>query len=84
MFETLISGVFGALFRLTAVFYSPTFQDSVAVRLKKADDRYALVLPLNEFSSETQSLLLQGQSDVPANFHVATEWGPVEACETRI
>lgn len=41
------------------------------------DDDYVRVLTLKELPSETRPLLLQGFLDVPANFHVVTEWRPV-------
>jgi type IV secretion/conjugal transfer VirB4 family ATPase len=43
----------------------------------RLDDDYVRVLTLKELPSETRPLLLQGLLDVPANFHVVTEWHPV-------
>jgi type IV secretion/conjugal transfer VirB4 family ATPase len=43
----------------------------------RLDDDYLRVLTLKELPSETRPLLLQGLFDVPANFHVVTEWHPV-------
>jgi type IV secretion system protein VirB4 len=41
------------------------------------DNDYVRVLTLKELPSETRPLLLQGLFDVPANFHIVTEWRPV-------
>jgi type IV secretion system protein VirB4 len=43
----------------------------------RLDDDYVRILTLKELPSETRPLLLQGLFDVPANFHVVTEWHPV-------
>ncbi len=43
----------------------------------RLDDDYVRVLTLKELPSETRPLLLQGLLDVPANFHVVTEWHSV-------
>jgi len=43
----------------------------------RLDDDYVHVLTLKELPSETRPLLLQGFFDVPANFHVVTDWHPV-------
>jgi len=43
----------------------------------RLDDDYLRVLTLKELPSETRPLLLRGLFDVPANFHVVTEWHPV-------
>ncbi|MBB6147323.1 type IV secretion system protein VirB4 [Silvibacterium bohemicum] len=43
----------------------------------RLDDDYVRVLTLKELPSETRPLLLQGLLDVPASFHVVTEWHPV-------
>ncbi|MBT9332010.1 VirB4 family type IV secretion system protein [Paracidobacterium acidisoli] len=43
----------------------------------RLDDDYVRVLTLKELPSETRPLLLHGLFDVPANFHVVTEWHPV-------
>ena len=47
------------------------------------DDYYARVLTMKELPSETRPLLLQGLLDIPANFHVVTEWHPVDNSLTR-
>jgi len=44
----------------------------------RMDDDYVRVLTLKELPGETRPLLLQGLFDVPANFHVVTEWHPVD------
>jgi type IV secretion system protein VirB4 len=44
----------------------------------RVDDAYVRVLTLKELPSETRPLLLQGLFDVPGNFHVVTEWHPVD------
>jgi type IV secretion system protein VirB4 len=44
----------------------------------RLDDDYLNVLTLKELPNETRPLLLQGLFDVPANFHVVTEWHPVD------
>ncbi len=44
----------------------------------RMDDDYLRVLTLKELPSETRPLLLQGLFDIPANFHVVTEWHPVD------
>jgi type IV secretion/conjugal transfer VirB4 family ATPase len=49
----------------------------------RVDDDYVRVLTLKELPSETRPLLLQGLLDVPANFHVVTEWHPVDNAKTR-
>lgn len=43
----------------------------------RMDDDYLRVLTLKELPSETRPLLLNGLLDVPANFHVVTEWHPI-------
>jgi len=43
----------------------------------RLDDDYLRVLTLKELPSETRPMLLQGLFDIPANFHVVTEWHPV-------
>ena len=42
----------------------------------RMDDYFVRVLTLKELPSETRPLLLNGLLDVPANFHVVTEWHP--------
>ncbi len=49
----------------------------------RLDDYYARILTLKELPSETRPLLLQGLLDIPANFHVVTEWHPVDNSRTR-
>jgi type IV secretion/conjugal transfer VirB4 family ATPase len=49
----------------------------------RLDDYYARTLTLKELPGETRPLLLQGLLDVAGNFHVVTEWHPVENSETR-
>jgi len=49
----------------------------------RLDDYYARILTLKELPSETRPLLLQGLLDIPANFHVITEWHPVDNSRTR-
>ncbi|MGA9667764.1 MAG: hypothetical protein WBQ94_01070, partial [Terracidiphilus sp.] len=49
----------------------------------RADDDYVRVLTLKELPSETRPLLLQGLFDIPANFHVVTEWHPVDNAKAR-
>jgi type IV secretion/conjugal transfer VirB4 family ATPase len=47
------------------------------------DDEYARVLTLKELPSETRPLVLKGLFDIPANFHVVTEWHPVDNAKAR-
>jgi len=49
----------------------------------RMDDDYLRVLTLKELPSETRPLLLQGLFDIPANFHVVTEWRPVDNARAR-
>ncbi|MBV8631213.1 MAG: DUF87 domain-containing protein, partial [Silvibacterium sp.] len=49
----------------------------------RIDDDYVRVLTLKELPGETRPLLLQGLFDVPANFHVVTEWHPVDNAKAR-
>jgi type IV secretion system protein VirB4 len=49
----------------------------------RMDDDYVRVLTLKELPGETRPLLLQGLLDVPANFHVVTEWHPVDNAKAR-
>jgi type IV secretion system protein VirB4 len=49
----------------------------------RLDDDYLNVLTLKELPNETRPLLLQGLFDVPANFHVVTEWHPVDNAKAR-
>jgi type IV secretion system protein VirB4 len=41
------------------------------------DDHYLRVLTLKELPGETRPLIFNGLLDIPANFHVVTEWHPV-------
>ncbi|HWR15499.1 MAG TPA: DUF87 domain-containing protein [Terriglobales bacterium] len=49
----------------------------------RLDDYFVRVLTLKEMPSETQPLLLNGLLDIPANFHVVTEWHPVDNADAR-
>ena len=49
----------------------------------RLDDDHLRVLTLKELPSETRPLLLHGLLDVPANFHVVTEWHPVDNARAR-
>jgi type IV secretion/conjugal transfer VirB4 family ATPase len=49
----------------------------------RLDDFYVRVLTLKELPSETRPLLLHGMLDVPANFHLVTEWHPVDNARAR-
>ncbi|MBB6142962.1 type IV secretion system protein VirB4 [Silvibacterium bohemicum] len=49
----------------------------------RVDDNFVRVLTLKEMPGETRPLLLQGLLDVPANFHVVTEWHPVDNAKSR-
>ncbi len=49
----------------------------------RMDDDYLRVLTLKELPSETRPLLLQSLFDVSANFHVVTEWHPVDNARAR-
>ena len=49
----------------------------------RMDDDYFRVLTLKELPHETRPLLLQALFDVPANFHVVTEWHPVDNSRAR-
>jgi type IV secretion/conjugal transfer VirB4 family ATPase len=49
----------------------------------RLDEDYVRVLTLKEMPSETRPLLLQGLLDVPANFHVVTEWHVVDNSKAR-
>jgi type IV secretion system protein VirB4 len=49
----------------------------------RMDDDYVRVLTLKELPSETRSLILNGLLDIPANFHVVTEWHPVDNAKAR-
>ena len=47
------------------------------------DDDYLRVLTLKELPGETRPLILNGLLDIPANFHVVTEWHPVDNAKAR-
>jgi type IV secretory pathway VirB4 component len=49
----------------------------------RVDDDYVRVLTLKELPGETRSLILNGLLDIPANFHVVTEWHPVDNTKAR-
>jgi type IV secretion/conjugal transfer VirB4 family ATPase len=49
----------------------------------RLDDYFVRVLTLKELPSETRPLLLNGLLDVQANFHVISEWRPVDAARSR-
>jgi type IV secretion/conjugal transfer VirB4 family ATPase len=49
----------------------------------RMDDHFVRVLTLKELPSETRPLLLNGLLDVSANFHVVTEWHPVDNARSR-
>jgi type IV secretion system protein VirB4 len=49
----------------------------------RMDDDYVRVLTLKELPSETRPLLLMGLLDISANFHVVTEWHPVDNAKAR-
>lgn len=47
------------------------------------DNHYLRVLTLKELPGETRPLLFQNLLDIPANFHVVTEWHPVSNERSR-
>jgi type IV secretion/conjugal transfer VirB4 family ATPase len=49
----------------------------------RMDDDYLRVLTLKELPAETRPLILNGLLDIPANFHVVTEWHPVDNTKAR-
>ena len=49
----------------------------------RVDDDYVRLLTLKELPSETRPLILNGLLDIPANFHVVTEWHPVDNARAR-
>lgn len=49
----------------------------------RVNDDYVRVLTLKELPSETRPLLLKGLLDIPPNFHVVTEWHPVDNAKAR-
>jgi len=49
----------------------------------RVDDDFVRVLTLKELPGETRPLILNGLLDIPANFHVVTEWHPVDSSKAR-
>jgi len=49
----------------------------------RMDDDYLRVLTMKEMPSTTHPLLLNGLLDIPANFHVVSEWHPVDSAAAR-
>jgi type IV secretion system protein VirB4 len=49
----------------------------------RMDDDYLRVLTLKELPGETRPLILNGLLGIPANFHVVTEWHPVDNARAR-
>jgi len=49
----------------------------------RLDDHHVRVLTLKELPAETRPLGLKGLLDIPANFHVVTEWHPVDQLGAR-
>ena len=49
----------------------------------RMEDDYVRVLTLKELPGETRPLILNGLLDIPANFHVVTEWHPVDNAKAR-
>jgi type IV secretion system protein TrbE len=49
----------------------------------RLDDYYVRVLTLKELPSITWPLVLGGLLDIPANFHVVTEWHPIDNARSR-
>jgi type IV secretion/conjugal transfer VirB4 family ATPase len=49
----------------------------------RLDDYYTRVLTLKELPAETRPLLLNGLLDIAANFHVVSEWHPVDNAKSR-
>ncbi len=49
----------------------------------RLDEHFVRVLTLKELPSETRPLLLNGILDIPANFHVISEWHPVDGARSR-
>ncbi len=49
----------------------------------RLDDHYVRVLTLKELPSQTRPLLLKDLLDIQANFHVVTEWHPVDNARAR-
>jgi type IV secretion system protein VirB4 len=49
----------------------------------RLNDDFVRVLTLKEMPGATHPLLLNGLLDIPANFHVVTEWHPVDNAAAR-
>jgi type IV secretion system protein VirB4 len=49
----------------------------------RMDDDYLRILTLKELPAETRPLILNGLLDIQANFHVVTEWHPVDNAKAR-
>jgi type IV secretion/conjugal transfer VirB4 family ATPase len=49
----------------------------------RVDDDYVRILTPKELPGETRPLILQGLFDIQANFHVVTEWHPVDNAKAR-
>jgi type IV secretion/conjugal transfer VirB4 family ATPase len=49
----------------------------------RLDDDYLRVLTLKELPGETRPLVLNGLLDISTNFHVVTEWHPVDNAKAR-
>ena len=49
----------------------------------RLDDDYLRILTLKELPGETRPLILNGLLDIAANFHVVTEWHPVDNAKAR-
>ena len=49
----------------------------------RLDDDYVRILTLKELPGETRPLILNGLLDIQANFHVVTEWHPVDNAKAR-
>jgi type IV secretion/conjugal transfer VirB4 family ATPase len=49
----------------------------------RLDDDYVRVLTLKELPSQTRPLLLRDLLDIAANFHVVTEWHPLDNARAR-
>jgi type IV secretion system protein VirB4 len=49
----------------------------------RIDDYFVRVLTLKELPGETRPLLLNGLLDIRANFHVVSEWHPVDGAKSR-
>ena len=50
--------------------------------LRLGDD-YLRILTLKELPGETRPLILNGLLDIPANFHVVSEWHPADNAKSR-